>query len=405
MDAAIQSKDKRIAELAQKLSQVQVVADKGKGLSATLAVKEAAIKVKDKRIAELAQKSGQVQVVAEKEKMQVVIDWEEDGFSPLRVTVAHHPRYDSLGAFALPTVLLLAITHRWGWGMEILPYEGSDGQSKLKLVFARGAALNNTAYSMQDSNHRQGHSPTELNAEVYNNLGFFPDQPHPAANISEWTGVHQLPAPGEAALHEACSKNPIRGNGFVHCRLIFRYCSDTGPMQKHILAHGVMDDFFTPSFRELVLKRFMEKNAHRVTLFSNSSDYNIAIHVRRGDISRELFPDRWTEQSTFAALARHICKKHPTANIHVFSVGRTEEDWTTLKQVKDTCGSVAIHLDGFEFDVWAHFVAADAFVMSRSAFSYVPALIAGGDIYSPYWGHRPLDHWHVFDSNHGNIVK
>lgn len=331
---------------------------------------------------------------------RVVIDRADDGIRPLRVTLAHHPRSDLLGSFTLPSLYTLAITRRYGWEMEILPYNGSQGQKWLNWAFSEGSKMEGKGYGtgLQDANFRKDYNPAELNEQVYEYLGFFPQQSFPVANRSEWTEVKPLPAPGSESLRNACRKNPIEeGNGYVRCRLITPHSADTGMLLKHIMKYGTLEDYFTPELCKLMHDRFMEANAKRLSFFStNSTDYNVAIHVRRGEINKKDFPDRWIDQSVYAEIARHICKRHPNANVHVFSSGKNEESWSVLEQVNDTCACVSFHLDVFEFDAWAHFIAADAFVTSRSTFSYVPALFAGGDVYAPEWGHEPLKIWNSF---------
>jgi len=48
--------------------------------------------------------------------------------------------------------------------------------------------------------------------------------------------------------------------------------------------------------------------------------------------------------------------------------------------------------------VWREIQAADIVIMSRSSFSFVPALLNldGQIIYTPFW-HNPLPHWTVVD--------
>lgn len=370
---------------------------------------------RDDRIQDLERQLGQVtrtlkleRQMAEKMKQSrttddfhPIIDRADDSLRPLRVTVAHHPRTDLLGSFTLPSMYLLAITYRYGWEMEILSYEGSFGQRWLEKAFAKGSKLGGGGYGsgFQDSNYRDDYNPAALNAQAYANLGFFHEQPFPAANESEWTEVRPLPAPGSDSLHKACRKNPIiKQNGHVTCRLVVPRSADTGLLLKHIQAHGTLEDYFNPDFCKILRDRFFQANAHRITHFgANTNSTNVAIHVRRGEINKEAFPDRWIEQSVYAKIARHVCTTHPNAHIHVYSSGRNEEGWATLEKVKDTCASVEFHLDEYEFDAWAHFVAADTLITSRSTFSYVPALIARGHVIAPEWGHAPLKFWSSFN--------
>eukprot|EP00591_Stephanopyxis_turris_P007348 CAMPEP_0195507214 /NCGR_PEP_ID=MMETSP0794_2-20130614/709_1 /TAXON_ID=515487 /ORGANISM="Stephanopyxis turris, Strain CCMP 815" /LENGTH=473 /DNA_ID=CAMNT_0040633823 /DNA_START=197 /DNA_END=1615 /DNA_ORIENTATION=- len=318
---------------------------------------------------------------------------EENGFRPILVTVAHHPRQDLLGSFALPTVYLLSIAFRYGWALEIFPYEGSEGQETLKQVLALGPkSSKGWGSGLQDVTNRKNHNPMELNEVVYDKLGFFPEQPDPSPDESKWVDVEPLPAPGPK-LDEICRNNAIPRNGFLNCLLQVPIDSEddnTYVAQWHIEEHGGTDAFFTESFRNIIRKRFWKVNRHRLKHYSDevdSSEYNIAMHIRRGDVPKKM-KKRWTEQSVFATVARRICESHPGAIVHVFSSGKnTDGGWEEIENIGGKCGSIIFHLDEYEFDTWAHLVAADSLVISKSTFSYVPALISGGDVYFPhdYW--------------------
>jgi hypothetical protein len=179
-------------------------------------------------------------------------------------------------------------------------------------------------------------------------------------------------------------------------------------MEEHMKKVGGFDAYFTKEFRESLRTVFLEKNSQRLTHYKKG-EYNVAMHVRRGDI---LDPQRWIDQSVFAKLARRICSTHPEANIHVFSAGKNRDgNWSTMEGVTTSdggspkCASVSIHLDELEFDTWAHMVAADVLVMSKSNFGLIPSLLSGGDVYYPsdYW-HLQLSSFRFFDSSTGEIV-
>lgn len=348
-------------------------------------------------------------------------------FEEIRVTVAHQPRPDGLGSFVLPSIFLHAICHRYGWEQEIIPYDGSEGEKFLRYTFARGEKIDKGwGDGMNLANFRTGHDPTRLNGIAHEELGFFfshseRQRPHfRPYNSSEWTVVTKLPNPRTGLTSVCNSTNIVAVDGHLHCRLVTPFNRDTGAFLRHMESNGGLDAFFTPQLRKNMRDRFLEANARRVRYFAPSRDvshpspslqshaaspYHVAIHVRRGDINGPAMAGRFTEQSTFAATAREICRRHPVARVHVFSAGPNRDGgWRTLERVNDTCGGgVAFHLDDYEFDVLAHFVAADALVLSKSALSYAMAFLSDGEVYAPAlevggWGHPPLKHWHVYSS-------
>jgi hypothetical protein len=345
--------------------------------------------------------------VQQKQQQQEKFVHKFDDLRPLWVTVAHQPRPDQLGSFVLPTFFMLAIAARYGWSIEILPYKNSIGYNAMKTNFElRDKVDKGWGSGLQDANFRPDFDPAKTNEMAYETLNFFPKENTEQLNSTEWTDVETFPPPGPE-LNRLCHRSAQPGDGFVRCRLWLPNLQNkqgeasTVVFQNHIQENGGIDAFFTDSFRNACRRHFLEKNQQRLTHFKQKVSkerglYHVAMHIRRGDI---LDPNRWIDQSSYATVGREICRDHPNVVIHVFSSGRNRDGgWTVLeKELGDACREVVFHLDGVEFDDWAHFVAADALVISKSSYSYVPALFASGDVYFPasFW-HLPLAHWKHF---------
>ena len=325
------------------------------------------------------------------------------GIKPLRIAVTHHPHNDRLGSFCSGAIKLLAVAYRWGWDFEVLPYEGSGGMRYLQKVM-RGESLYGNDFMAQASTGKD-YDPVELNRRAYDTLAFFPNQTHPVPPVggieSPWIEVPKgfdLPRPGDPALVELCAQKPLdEGNGYVRCRITFPYMRESTVLIPHMKKYGGMDAFFTPEFRKMMRDAFMQHNSHRIKFFSKDA-FNVALHVRRGDVNPTKYKERYVSQSTFASLSRYLCQKHKGAHIHVFSNGNnTDGNWDTLSAVTDTCASIQFHIDEPEFDTWAHFVAADALVISKSStFGIVPAYMNAGEVYDTAKITTALSHWHVW---------
>lgn len=318
-----------------------------------------------------------------------------------------------MGSFALPTMLLLAIAHHHDWNLEIMPYAGSEAESRLKHYFELGPKLDWTKEStgMNDVSNRDNFNPMELNRNLFDVLGFFPKESIPW-DETLWTPIDKLPSPGgggtlaqichNQTVNDLSRRNTTTENCNVTCRLLMGDLPD--PMREYMKQNGGIDAFFTESLREIIRQRYVQKNRHRLKHYS-SQDYNVAMHVRRGDIVN---PSRWTTQEVFAKVARRICSSRTQQNtvIHVFSSGVNRDGgWSELEQVRDTCKNVTFHMDEFEFDTWAHLTVADELVISKSTFGYVPALISAGKIHAPhdFW-HTPLAHWELFRNSDGEKI-
>jgi len=142
------------------------------------------------------------------------------------------------------------------------------------------------------------------------------------------------------------------------------------------------------------------RNASRIwrePLAFERGSTSVAIHVRRGDVD-PADKLRGTSDLWYLSLMEQLRRLAPNADIHVFSsleAGRQSSEFDAYRSRGAT-----VHLDGDPLEAWAHFAAADVFVMAKSSFSHVPALLNGNCVvYQPYW-HRKLKEWVIVEANH-----
>lgn len=149
---------------------------------------------------------------------------------------------------------------------------------------------------------------------------------------------------------------------------------------------GVIDD---------LQNKFYSASARRNDkLIYRKNDFNIAVHVRRGDIMQgDVHADpelakRYQENDYFVnALytALEHCKDRENIHIYLFSQGKPED-------FKEFVGIRNLHfcLDMNAQDSFLHMVYADALITSKSSFSYKPALLNKGIKFCP------ADFWHGY---------
>lgn len=309
---------------------------------------------------------------------------------PLRIVVAHLPRSDTMGSFVRPTVELLAICHRYGWQLEILPFEGSNGKFRLEQHIALGSLLEEKlgagwGTGIGDISYRSDYDAVQLNKQVYEVMGFFPPVPE-TAHGHEWIASERLVPPGER-MDEKCRYRRTNDTCYL------KVSQETDFLDAFMDQQGGLDTFFPLELRQSLRNQFLVKNEHRLVDY-NESCYNVAIHVRRGDINH--LPWRWTNQQDFYNVVYPICQNHSNVHVRVFSSGLNKDgNWTTLEALSEHCGNVTFHIDEHEFDSWTFMVRSDALVLSKSSFSYVAALLqTTGEVYcqrSPR-----LSHWNLF---------
>lgn len=178
---------------------------------------------------------------------------------------------------------------------------------------------------------------------------------------------------------------------------------------KKILFVCEQDQFYRDQIGviEEIQKKFYSapsrKNDH---LIYSSDDFNIAIHVRRGDIVQkngENNPNlsmRYQGNEYFInALntALDYIGEEKNVKIYLFSQGKPE-DFKEFEQFDN----VHFCLDMNAQDSFLHMVYADVLVTSKSSFSYKPALLNKGIKFCPmnFWhGYPDNEKWILLDDN------
>lgn len=131
------------------------------------------------------------------------------------------------------------------------------------------------------------------------------------------------------------------------------------------------------------------RNGRSADLIYKKDKLNIAIHVRRGDVTRDGTPKRFTSGEKIAATIQRIEKvlESDDYEIYLFSVEKYD-DLENLESEKITL----IHEMDI-FDVLDHLIHADILVSSKSTVGYISAMASKGlIIYEPFW-HSPLQGW------------
>jgi hypothetical protein len=144
-------------------------------------------------------------------------------------------------------------------------------------------------------------------------------------------------------------------------------------------------------------------------LFYKEDNFNIALHIRRGDIvsmkqnNSSNWEERWLHNDYYANVLKNVLSAIPSsekAAVYLFSQG-TEKDFPEFTQFSN------IHycLDVNAYDSFLHMVYADVLISSKSSFSYKPALLSKGIKICPgdFWHAYPLSPDFILADNIGNF--
>lgn len=137
-------------------------------------------------------------------------------------------------------------------------------------------------------------------------------------------------------------------------------------------------------------------------LYFEPSKTNVAIHIRRGDVTQQ-DSKRHISNYFVSNILREISSTLKGLGdepvFHIYSQG-DEEEFSDIAR-----NGIVFHLNECPFSTFHHMVSADVLVMAKSSFSYSAALFSEGIIiYLPFW-HKPLKNWIVVKRNGGFTKK
>lgn len=115
---------------------------------------------------------------------------------------------------------------------------------------------------------------------------------------------------------------------------------------------------------------------------------DIAIHIRRGDVSINENNDRYTSNDTYKNIIQYLKMTHPNYEISIFSEGNVD-DFKDLGVEPSQ-----LKLNGDIRYTFHSLVTAKILVIAKSSFSYVAAILNKNQVlYNETLYHTPFSHW------------
>jgi hypothetical protein len=114
---------------------------------------------------------------------------------------------------------------------------------------------------------------------------------------------------------------------------------------------------------------------------------DIAIHIRRGDVTKSDHPGRFTENTFYVNVMKRLKEFYPTYSILIFSEGSLA-DFAEF-QLPPQCFKLSTNIK----ETFHSLVKAKILVMSKSSFSYAAAILNENSVYYEEFWHKPLDGW------------
>lgn len=145
-----------------------------------------------------------------------------------------------------------------------------------------------------------------------------------------------------------------------------------------------VNQLITPDFLDLIRKRIpsvFESNEDRRTP-------KVAVHIRRGDVSLNTHTSRYIPNQYFLNCCKMVLERFPNSEINIFSESHSSESFEGFEEI-----GCKLNLDLDLSETWREIITSDVFFMSKSSFSYVPAMYNKNlVVYYPAW-YQKLNHW------------
>lgn len=149
-----------------------------------------------------------------------------------------------------------------------------------------------------------------------------------------------------------------------------------------------INNFLTDNFINLLRNNF---------IFKKKEKFTIVVHIRRGDVNPNTHPERYLPNEYYCNILELITSiiNIKSYEIIIISESQAYESFECFKKYDNI---------KFEFDRdtksnWENMINSDIFIMSKSSYSYVPALFCKGIVvYKDFWCSK-LNEW----VSHNNI--
>lgn len=156
---------------------------------------------------------------------------------------------------------------------------------------------------------------------------------------------------------------------------------------KHYMQDGTRG--MTPEYVELL--RSVTAYPDRDQVFGQDPNrFTIVVHIARGKFSPCRKPyqgfDPYLPNQHYQTLIDKYMK--PGARVIMFSQSESYETFDAFREK-----GYELHLDEAIADVWRNILVSDVAILSRSSFSFAPAIVSKGTVvYTPFWD-KPVRGW------------
>tara|TARA_Y100000768_G_scaffold378998_1_gene354125 strand:- start:2940 stop:4847 length:1908 start_codon:yes stop_codon:yes gene_type:complete len=222
-------------------------------------------------------------------------------------------------------------------------------------------------------------------------------------NYKGYTYVH-TPMYRMQHNHENINDFVMQMNSFINIEHKFSTIDQLSNYEKSIIhehkegpfVHGSFSPEYFYNSYVLDLFREMYFSKQKPELYYNKDFVNIALHIRRGDVSMKntRHISRYTSNEHYIELLKKMDLNNSI--IHIFSEG-TEKDFEDIV-TNFPNNNFVMHISKEIKLTFHHLVMADVLVLSKSSFSYCAGLLNTNKKIANFiksWWHKPLKSWEI----------
>lgn len=143
-------------------------------------------------------------------------------------------------------------------------------------------------------------------------------------------------------------------------------------------------------------KYWLRRQQDPITTSFADDCMNVAVHVRRCDVTPQRYPTRFVPTSYYKKIILQILNTYPDAQIHVYSDAASVDEFPELISLPN----MTFHLRTDIFQTFHSIVSADIYVTSVGSWTILTSLLSKGVKITKTWNAA----WGNFPTNLNNIV-
>lgn len=178
-----------------------------------------------------------------------------------------------------------------------------------------------------------------------------------------------------------------KGEGILHDP---KAASSPLVLSADIYRHKLKESYFTEAWRNEI-QRLLPRDDE----MASKKVFEIAVHVRRGDVTPCRYKRRYLPNDHYLELIDRYLPKDREAHVTIFSESDSFELFDDFR-----VRGFDVRLDTELASVWEALATAEVTILSRSYFSFVPAAVNPNKVvYTQFFEFDPLESWDLADED------